>query len=207
MASKEASQMASKEAPKRCFDIKRINPDDIMTCRPGFSVEQPSPPDISGAIDAYRSHPSYRDAAEGVLYVYTDGSAYGNGTRHARGGYGIFYSRKDIPPVYAPIKQAKVTNCVAELTAILETLQSLKKYGVKCCCIYSDCEYAMDVISGKKKAHTNLHLVEPAQKLFRDFAGKVTFTHVRSHTGAGDLHSLGNEVADMLAKKGTQQGH
>ena len=178
-----------------------------MTCRPGFSVEQPSPPDISGAIDAYRSHPSYRDAAEGVLYVYTDGSAYGNGTRHARGGYGIFYSRKDIPPVYAPIKQAKVTNCVAELTAILETLQSLKKYGVKCCCIYSDCEYAMDVISGKKKAHTNLHLVEPAQKLFRDFAGKVTFTHVRSHTGAGDLHSLGNEVADMLAKKGTQQGH
>jgi ribonuclease HI len=185
---------------KKCFDIKRINPADIVTCRPGITASQL---DAAEAIEHYRKHPDYKTLPASVLYVYTDGSTYGNGTRHARGGYGIFYSREDMPPVCAPICQAKVTNCVAELTAILETLKSIQKCVLTSCYIYSDCEYAMDVISGRKNAHTNLNLVEPAQALFKSFMGKVKFVHVRSHTGAGDLHSLGNVVADILAKKGT----
>ena len=188
---------------KKGFDIKRINKDDILTCRPrGARPAIAIPTDITGITKKYTTHPDYSHIPPGHLYVYTDGSTYGNGTRHARGGYSIFYSSSDLPPVYGPIKQDKVTNCVAELTAILETLRSVVSLKYEQVHIYSDCEYAMDVITGKKNAYVNLNLVEPAIALFKELSGRVKFIHVRSHTGAGDLHSVGNEIADILAKRG-----
>jgi hypothetical protein len=55
------------------------------------------------------------------------------------------------------------------------------------------------VIQEKIKAHTNLEIVGEARGLLRQCRDIVTFSHVYSHTGKDELHSIGNEIADMLA--------
>lgn len=153
--------------------------------------------ELSKIEQGYFNHKDY--SPDNVLAIYTDGSTIGNGKKNATGGYGVFFGKPDIPNISVPLKSGKVTNNIAELKAIIDALKYISSHNVKAV-IHYDSDYASGVICGRKKAHTNLELVNEGKMLLRACKVKPTFHHVYSHTGAKDLHSIGNEIADLLAK-------
>lgn len=152
---------------------------------------------LSEIEKSYFNHSEYSES--NILAIYTDGSTIGNGKKNATGGYGVFFGRPNIPNISLPLKSGKVTNNIAELKAIIDALKYISANNIKAV-IYYDSDYASGVITGRKKAHTNLELVNEGKMLLRACKIKPTFHHVYSHTGAKDLHSIGNEIADLLAK-------
>jgi len=134
--------------------------------------------------------------------VYTDGSAISKqGIFY--GGYGIFYGEND--PRNCSVYLGKVTNNVAELTAIRDCVRTLTEktaiytdstYALLCCTTYGEkCE--------KKKwppETPNLALVKETYELCRS-KPFITLVHVTAHTLKQDCHSLGNSEADALAKQ------
>ena len=153
--------------------------------------------ELSKIEQEYFKHTDY--SPEKPLAIYTDGSTIGNGKKNATGGYGVFFGRPDIPNISVPLKSGKVTNNIAELKAIIDALKYISSHNVKAV-IHYDSDYASGVICGRKNAHTNLELVNEGKMLLKACKFKPTFSHVYSHTGAKDLHSIGNEIADLLAK-------
>ncbi len=144
----------------------------------------------------------------GNLYVYTDGSTYNNGSKKATGGYGVFFSHCAMPYISERMSKGKITSGAAEVLAIthalqyitqnLELISTLTNNNI---IIWYDAEYAAGVIQGTLQAHTNLEIVQEARDLLKRCRSLVTFKHVYSHTEKKDLHSIGNEIADKLAKK------
>lgn len=152
---------------------------------------------LSEIEKSYFNHSDYLES--NVLAIYTDGSTIGNGKKNATGGYGVFFGRPNIPNISIAMKTGKVTNNITELKAIIDALKYISSHNVKAV-IYYDSDYASGVITGRKKAHTNLEIVNEGKMLLRACKVKPIFHHVYSHTGAKDLHSIGNEIADLLAK-------
>ena len=143
-------------------------------------------------------------------YVYTDGACSKNGTRVASAGIGIYFGEND-PRNVSEKLLGKQTNNLAELTAIVQThaiihhdLLSGKKVA-----IVTDSEYAIKCVStyGEKcyKHHWNVdipnkELVKTAYELYKDHSDNVRFIHIRAHTQKTDIHSIGNDQADKLAR-------
>jgi len=142
------------------------------------------------------------------LYIYTDGSTCGNGSKNASGGYGVFFSSRNMSYISERMLNCKITSGAAEVAAMvkalhyvvhnMELISSLTNGNI---IIWYDSEYAAGVIQGSLQAHTNLELVTEARALLEQCRRSVTFKHVYSHTGKHDLHSIGNDIADKLAKK------
>lgn len=157
---------------------------------------------------AYFAHPDY-DPDSGTLYIYTDGSTIGNGKAGAIGGYGVFVGHPDLPNFKERLS-GKVTNNVGELSAMVRALEFILDHAASLdqekdliYSIHYDSEYACGVITGKTNARKNLKLVRAGKELLSRCRGagiRVEFRHVYSHTGATDLHSIGNDIADTLAK-------
>jgi ribonuclease HI len=149
----------------------------------------------------YYSHPSYQTYEESnVIHIYTDGSTFNNGKKGATGGYGVFFGIKTIKNIQQRITSGKITNNVAELTAIIEAMKIINVYGNKQYIIHYDSKYAAGVTDGSLKAIANLKLVKESKDLYALTRHKFTFKHIKSHSKLADLHSLGNEIADRLAK-------
>lgn len=162
--------------------------------------------------DEYYNHPHYR-RNNTIHNIYADGSAFGNGKRNAVGGFGVFVPGTDYVGEYIlsmPIK-GKATNNIGELNGIIKSLEHILVAELEMSestdeiswVINYDNEYAVDVITGRKRAQANLELVKTGKELLkmcREQHIDVTFNHVYSHTNAKDIHSIGNEVADRLAK-------
>lgn len=142
------------------------------------------------------------------LYVYTDGSCINNGQANARAGIGIYFGPDD-PRNVSKRVQGKQTNNTAELTAILNVFQIVKKEiesGMNVC-IVSDSTYAIRCATtyGKKQEKEgwvtdipNKELVKELYETYKPYKN-VVFMHIDAHTGASDIHSKGNEEADRLA--------
>jgi ribonuclease HI len=162
-------------------------------------------------VSKYKNHPDY-DPESTLIHIYTDGGTIGNGRKDATGAYGVF-----IPETYwtkerlisRDMVSGKITNGVAELKAIIKALTEIMLIDVEVdsdieleFVIHYDSTYAADVITGKKGAKANLELVQKGKQLLKECTqiASVEFEHVYSHTGAQDLHSLGNVVADKLAE-------
>lgn len=140
-----------------------------------------------------------------ILYVYTDGSTIGNGTKRAKGGYGVFFSDTDLSNISEPLLNTKISNNTTELSAMISAFKVIQTLDINAVVhLYYDSEYAYNVITGVKKAHSNKELVALGSRLLRECRCSVIFQHVNSHTGATDLHSIGNEIADRLAKRGAK---
>jgi len=143
-------------------------------------------------------------------YVYTDGACSKNGTRVASAGIGIYFGENDQRNLSEKLI-GKQTNNLAELTAIVKThaiirpdLLSSKKVA-----IVTDSEYAIKCVStyGEKcyKQNWNVdipnkELVKIAYELYKDHSNNVRFIHIRAHTQKTDIHSIGNDQADKLAR-------
>jgi ribonuclease HI len=143
-------------------------------------------------------------------YVYTDGACSKNGTGDASAGIGIFFGENDPRNVSAKLL-GKQTNNLAELTAIVQAhdiIQPDISTGKKVV-IVTDSEYAIKCVStyGEKcyKQNWNVDipnkdLVKTAYELYKDISNSIRFKHIRAHTQKTDIHSIGNDHADILAR-------
>lgn len=143
------------------------------------------------------------------MNVYTDGSCINNGKPNARAGIGIYLGKNDSRNISNELKGETLSNNVAELVAIITVFSILKK-EIKDNLelnIYSDSEYSINSISkwypnwcknnnleGKK----NIELIEKAYKLFKKYKN-VNLYYIKAHTNLKDEHSIGNNMADILA--------
>jgi ribonuclease HI len=160
-----------------------------------------------------------------VLYIYTDGSCIGNGTKRSRGGYGVYIGGtdyndpKNISAKLESSYDTPATNNRAELKAIIEAFYIIEKYFVdRNIIIYSDSKYSIKCCTGYgKKMSTrnwindkgefipNHELVIEVFQLAQKYSHIVTIKHIRAHTEKADIHSLGNDFADKLAKQGVSK--
>ena len=141
-------------------------------------------------------------------YVYTDGACSNNGKINAQAGIGIYFQDNDPRNVSKSIT-VKQTNNRAELLAIIVAYFTIEKdiHAGKTIVIGTDSEYAIRCFTtyGEKCAKQcwrkdipNKELVQQGYELFKD-TPTVSLMHIRAHTGATDVHSLGNAKADQLA--------
>jgi ribonuclease HI len=144
-------------------------------------------------------------------YVYTDGACSKNGTRLASAGIGIYFGENDSRNLSEKLI-GKQTNNLAELTAIVKTHAIIRSdlLSSKKVAIVTDSEYAIKCVStyGEKcyKQNWNVdipnkELVKIAYELYKDNSNNVRFIHIRAHTQKTDIHSIGNDQADKLARQ------
>lgn len=186
-----------KNAAYKKFDTKQ-DADNFVSAAAGEMVVAPEPANIN--LGDFQ--PDY--------YVYTDGACSKNGTRNASAGIGVFFGENDPRNVSAKLL-GKQTNNLAELTAIVQAhaaIQSDILTGKKIA-IVTDSEYAIKCVStyGEKccKQHWNVdipnkELVKTAYELYQKISNSVRFIHIRAHTQKTDIHSIGNDHADRLAR-------
>ena len=148
---------------------------------------------------------------ENDIIIYTDGACSGNGSKSAKAGIGIHFSKRnkikfdDVSESLEATDGNKLTNQRAELYAILKALR-ITKDVTNHIIIYTDSEYSINcvvrwfaswvsknIVDEKK----NVDLIRPIHQYYR--ANNFEFRHINSHTGLQDEHSLGNEEADRLA--------
>ena len=175
-----------------------------------IAIKEPIANPLLKLVTKYKSHADYNPASN-IVHLYTDGGTIGNGRKDATGGYGVFIPATRLTKerlISRDLVSGKVTNGVAELKAIIKALKEILLIDVEVdsdveleFVIHYDSTYAADVITGKKGAKANLELVTQGKQLLKECLAivPVEFEHVYSHTGAQDLHSLGNEIADKLA--------
>lgn len=143
-------------------------------------------------------------------FVYTDGSCYNNGKINAISGIGIFFEENNNKNVSKVIDILEInhTNNSAELLAILEAYELIKDDLVnKKICIVSDSDYSIKCATsyGEKcaKQHWSKNIPNKSlvKKLYTIYKANpnLKLKHVKAHTNAQDIHSLGNKEADKLA--------
>jgi ribonuclease HI len=161
------------------------------------------------AEEFHKNGPTYIEtpSVENVydIIVYTDGACSRNGTKHATAGYGIYVSENNPLNCSVRLTNGKLTNNVAEITAVIEAIKMVankyKKIG-----IYTDSKYTMlcaksygdkCVKKGWPADIPNVELVKELHTLVKQYS--ITLLHVAAHTDNEDIHSVGNREADRLA--------
>lgn len=151
----------------------------------------------------YSTNPSPGSAYDIILY--TDGACSNNGKKNATAGYGIYVSENHPLNQCVRLTTGKLTNNVAELTAVVEAIKSAVP-TYKNICIYTDSNYSMLCASSfgekcNKKGWAadipNVDLVKELYTLVKQYP--ITLLHVTAHTTNDDVHSIGNREADRLA--------
>ncbi|MCG8568012.1 MAG: ribonuclease HI [Desulfobacterales bacterium] len=122
------------------------------------------------------------------IRIFTDGASSGN---PGPSGIGILLQYQAHEKKISK-SIGRATNNTAELTAIQQGLLALKRRDLPVR-IFTDSKYAMDVLTGAKKAGTHKELVGKIQELMGQFKD-IDFIKVKAHAGIKE-----NEVADYLA--------
>lgn len=146
--------------------------------------------------------------ANGKLCVYTDGACRGNGSRGAQAGIGVFFGERDARNISRRVHAPTVTNNMAELLAIQAAVRATadsdvpveictdSEYAMRCCTDYGRRQRA----EGWTNRVPNVDLIkEIVEEL--ELRPRLSFRHVRAHTGKTDADSVGNAHADRLANE------
>lgn len=151
--------------------------------------------DAAAATDALRETPT-TPADDDTIVIYTDGACSGN---PGPAGIGVLLQRAD-QTVEISEFLGSGTNNIAELTAILKALQTLKEDEQdRLIHLYTDSGWSLGVLVGGWKAKANLDLIEKIREQMARFP-KLELLKVRGHAG----HE-GNEEADRLATQATRR--
>ena len=152
------------------------------------------------------------------LEIYTDGSLVKkDGNIYC--GYGIYFPNNEYKSISRKFTYEPITNNRAELYAILKSivisniinLERIKNNleQIILVNIYSDSEYSVKTFNEwlpkwkkSKKEYKNSDLINEIEKHIEFASFKVILQHIRAHTGKNDIHSISNNIADDLAKKG-----
>ncbi|KAF0468820.1 Ribonuclease H [Gigaspora margarita] len=143
------------------------------------------------------------------LQVWTDRSAFENGTTNARAGIRVFWKNNDTQNLSEHVPGDQ-TNNRAEIFAIIRAIEICND-KVKLLNILTDSKYVINAmeywiknwernnyISYHNKLIKNSDLFKRLKSLIDYRIGTVKFIHVRGHMG-----NYGNEQADRLAKEGS----
>lgn len=151
------------------------------------------------------------------VIIFTDGSCIKSGNEQYC-GYGVYFPNNESSNIARALKNPPYTNNRAELHAIQKALKRLKKINFNTAIIYSDSEYSIKSVTvwiktwkqnnwmnAKKKPVENQDYIKKIDKLLSHFGDKVSFKHVRAHTGGKDFLSVCNDAVDGLAKQGAMR--
>ena len=175
--------------------------------------------DYAGAV--FKKFENIEDATEFIddynnnLYVYTDGACINNGSDNARASIGVYFSRDNPNNVSRELEKKegiKLTNNIAELTAVIEAIMIIKdnpksnkiivtdsEYVIKCATTYGKKLSENDWKTSNDKKPPNLKLVKRLYELVIKY--DIKFKHIMAHTNNTDKHSVGNYYADLFANK------
>ena len=128
---------------------------------------------------------------DGAIQIYTDGACSGNPGPAGIGALLIYGDH--LKEISEHIGNA--TNNVAELTAILRALQTIKTPD-KPIALFTDSQYAIGVLTKGWKAKANQELIAEVKAELNRFTN-LNFHYVRGHVGTPE-----NERADELACRG-----
>ena len=148
-----------------------------------------------------------RSLYSNVIYIYTDGAVSNNhNQRKSFGGIGVYWGNKHPNNVSEKFILHPVTNQRTELYAIIRAFQAIIKDEIHLdpatkIIIYTDSMYALNIITKRWRARDNLDLVHQAWDLLKNI-NNLEINHIRAHTKNKDIHSLGNYMADTLARAG-----
>jgi ribonuclease HI len=144
-----------------------------------------------------------------ILNIYTDGACSRNGYSNAQAGIGIY--SENLLEISERIK-GEQTNQRAELFAILKALESIdikkynqiniytdSKYSISCITIWIDNWLKNNWQSKYKKPVKNKDIIKDIYAIYSKY-NHINFIHIFAHTNKKDIHSLGNEKADLLAR-------
>lgn len=154
-------------------------------------------------------------AAKGLV-CFTDGSAIGNGTRHAKAGYAVVWPQHPELDVTERLQGAPQTNNRAEYMGAIRAMEAANRADAgrgKALTIYTDSKLLVKSMTewfrgwkthGWRKADGEpVANVDLLQKLDEVQRGRVVlWKHVRAHTGRTDWASHWNAVADARAREG-----
>ena len=148
----------------------------------------------------------YEDISPDSLLAFTDGSVLGSACV-GNGGYGVVLHKKNEDPLIISGSVGRMTDNVnCELRGIIE---ALKLMVVKCSSdksitkifVFTDCRSAIDILAKQNNAHKRLReLKEVWYSLERLKALNIDLKLVWI---PGHANILGNELADVAAKKGS----
>ena len=152
------------------------------------------------------------------INVFTDGSRILK-ENNFYGGYGIYFGDNDERNKCEPYTDGEITNNRAELFAILESLNILKKEieEKKIINIFTDSEYSLKSVTEWYKKwekenwkdkdgniRKNIDYIIPISSILENNKN-INIKHIYSHTGKKDFMSIGNEKADNLAVNGAKK--
>ena len=159
------------------------------------------------------------------LYIYSDGNCRGNGKKHAKGGYSVFFTDNQESPFFKFNKTKMVlsqpTNNKCELSGIRCIFRALHEnqllFKDKECVICTDSKYSIDCINtwskvwiknnwlnSKKEPVKNKELIQEILELQKKTSDiKISFKHIFAHTKEPSDKSsieyklwLGNKTVD-----------
>jgi ribonuclease HI len=151
------------------------------------------------------------------IRVFTDGS-FSKSKLGIKCGYGIHFPDEEIEDVGRKFTHYPLTNQRAELYAIYKSIIYVLRYYIfGTLIIYTDSKYSMDSLTvwiknwkknGWKTANDkevlNQDIIRKIDFLLGKYKNKIKFIHVKAHTGKQDDLSKGNDIADILAKYGSE---
>ena len=138
------------------------------------------------------------------MKVYTDGSCINNGKEGSKGGIGIYFGDGDSRNVSKSLEYDKVTNNVAELSALNEALDILVEYDSDTI-IYTDSKYVILCCTsyGRKQSVKNWIDDIPNKDLVKLVYNKfISKENIRLEYVRGHNNCHGNDMADKLAREG-----
>jgi ribonuclease HI len=147
-----------------------------------------------------------------TIYVYTDGACHNNGSKNAKAGIGIYFSKDNPNNVSEKLEGENLTNNIAELTAAIKAINIIKKmdiknkiivtdseYVIKCATSYGDKMAKKEWLTSKNVPPPNVELVKKIYELTNKY--NIKYRHITAHTDKKDRHSVSNYYADKLANE------
>ena len=152
------------------------------------------------------------------IIIFTDGACSKNGKKNATAGIGIHFPNKEFNDISEVFNLTPVTNQRAELYAIYVALKKVTEApNFNKAIIYSDSQYSIKSVTlwiknwekndwktANGQTVKNQDIIKPINDILKKHKRKITFKHVRSHTGDTTFEALSNEKADKLACSVTQ---
>lgn len=125
-------------------------------------------------------------------FLYTDGSCDNLSIRREGGyAYVILDQKENIIKSFSK-GTINTTNNIMELTAIIEGCKAIPEDKAEVV-IYSDSQYALNVLSGKWKAHTNCSLINEHKINMKRL--RLQYNWIKGHCG-----NKFNDMVDLLAE-------